>query len=86
MRNNRAASGALIRPARNAAKSVALSGNSRGLGIVHGPTFEGAFAADSAPAVTFEQLRTAAVTSRPPHASAVRSVTAIAGLSSADVV
>ena len=55
-------------------------------GGAHGPTFDGGCVPSMAPATTFAQLRTAAVRSRPPHASAVRSLTATAGLSSAEVV
>src|SRR6185503_10992727 len=75
---------ALIAPDRRAAKSVDSSGNWRGLGSLHTPIEAGWPAPLTAPGDSLAQLRTAAATSRPPQASAVASVTASEGLSSAD--
>jgi hypothetical protein len=47
---------------------------------------DGGRAPETVPIDSLAQLRAAAVTSRPPQLSAVALVTAIAGLSSADVV
>ena len=74
---------AVTAPLRSASKSIAGVPNSRGWVKVQVPTELDGFVAVAAPTVTREQLRTNAARSRLPHAVAVASVTASAGLSSA---
>ena len=75
----------LNRPPSTAAKTAAVLGNSATTGS-HRPIASGRGTPSVCTTRRSSQLRTAAVTSRPPHASAVASVTASAGLSSAEVV